>query len=173
MKGFTLLEVLVSLTLITVGILGVLGLMAYVLTGAKVSYQKLIAVQLAQEGVELVRNIRDINWRENAPKWDDGIKGTGGERAGIIDYNDTEILTSYFNPPYSDVDACGENCRLYWDGVFYSHQSAGQPTNFYRLILLESIAPDQIKVISQVKWSEQGRNHYVEVTDYLYDWWAP
>ena len=167
--GFTLLEVIIAIAVVFIGLIGVLYLVSFSISASSVAKNKLIAANLAQEGIELVRGIRDTNWAQGE-NWDNGIKGTGNQRAGIIDYDDIEGLTSYFNPPYSDIDECGDNCRVYLKNDFYTHDSSGSPTNFYRLILLDKISPSQIEVTCEIKWIEHSRVHYLTVKDYLYDW---
>lgn len=173
-KGFTLLEVVVALGVIIIGLVGVLVLINFTISSSTVSASKLVAVNLAQEGIELVRNIRDTNWVED-DDWDDKIKGTGNEIAGRMDYNDGfDELDEYYNPPPADAKDCGvsnEECRLYLDANgFYSHDSTGQATPFYRLIFLDGVGTPYLKITSQVKWSEHNRNHELEIVNYLYNW---
>ena len=71
-KSFTLIEVIIALFLITVGMLGPFALLQKTLAFTAITSSQLVASYLAQEGVELVRNIRDTNWlgRES---WDNGL----------------------------------------------------------------------------------------------------
>jgi len=62
--GFTILEVVVAISLITVGITAIFTLYQQTISITRVSSQRLIAAYLAQEGIEIVRNIRDTNWIE-------------------------------------------------------------------------------------------------------------
>ncbi|MCD6284113.1 prepilin-type N-terminal cleavage/methylation domain-containing protein [bacterium] len=168
--GFTLLEVIIAIAVISIGLIGILYLVSFSISASSVAKNKLIAANLAQEGIELVRGIRDTNWVQGED-WDTGIEGTGNQRAGIIDYDDIDGLTSYFNPPPSDIDECGSNCRVYLKNDFYTHDSSGgSSTNFYRLILLDKISPTQIEVTCEIKWTERSKSYYLTVKDYLYEW---
>ncbi len=61
-KGFTLIEVLMAIFLITVGIGGSFALINRIMDFSSVSSDRLQAAYLAQEGIENVRNTRDSNW---------------------------------------------------------------------------------------------------------------
>ena len=63
-RGFTLLEMMVSLFLITVGVMGIFLVINRTLILMTPSPSKVIAAYLTQEGIEIVRNIRDGNWIE-------------------------------------------------------------------------------------------------------------
>jgi type II secretory pathway pseudopilin PulG len=94
-KGFTLVEVIVAIFLLTVGIIGVSALITSTISSATHSSQKLVAAYLAQEGIEIVRNIRDTNWIEQvtnpAIPWDEGIP----EGSWEADYTSETLDNSY------------------------------------------------------------------------------
>jgi len=72
-EGFTILEVLVTVFIITTGGLATYAMVQQVIFATFSSNYRLTAAYLAKEGIENVRNIRDTNWLEEAPTWDDGI----------------------------------------------------------------------------------------------------
>jgi Tfp pilus assembly protein PilV len=59
LKGFLIAEVLVASFLLTAGLVSIMGVMNSSLRYSLGSQDTIIAVELAQEGVELVRNVRD------------------------------------------------------------------------------------------------------------------
>ena len=61
-KGFTLIETLVALVLITIAMGPVFLLTTSTINVSKRIEHNLIAANLSQEGVEVIRNIRDTNW---------------------------------------------------------------------------------------------------------------
>jgi len=155
-KGFTILEVIVAIFVITAGIVGVSGLITQTIGSVTISSQKLVAAYLAQEGIEIVRNIRDTNWLEEAA-WDDGL-GVGYWEG---DYDDTQNLTSWVDPGnFLNIDVSG----------FYSY-SAGTQTKFKRKITIGS-GPilDSLNVKVEVLWKEKGETYQVEAQENLYDW---
>ncbi|MBP6933881.1 prepilin-type N-terminal cleavage/methylation domain-containing protein, partial [Candidatus Woesebacteria bacterium] len=60
-KGFSLVEVMVSIGIILVAFTGVLTLINRSVAFHDLAYSRLTASYLAQEGIEIVRNIRDNN----------------------------------------------------------------------------------------------------------------
>lgn len=68
-KGFGLLEVLVSISVVIVGILPMVNLFNSVLARERDTENKLKAIYFAQEGIEIVRQIRDTNWKKG-DAWD-------------------------------------------------------------------------------------------------------
>lgn len=98
-KGFTLLELLISIVVISIGVLGTYSVVQQIFSLTFSSSYRLTAAYLAQEGVEVVRNIRDTNWIEE-DNWKDGIVSSSGwentnipnyERRTTINFNDPEL----------------------------------------------------------------------------------
>lgn len=68
-RGFSLLEVIIGITVIVMVIVGTIGVYVTTLSTSRTLLQRLIASELAQEGLEIVRNIRDTNWKQGL-EWD-------------------------------------------------------------------------------------------------------
>lgn len=77
-KGFTLLEVIIAMALIALATGGALALVWQILGFTAISSSRLKASYLCQEGIELIKNIRDGNWLERRTNpgllWDDGLE---------------------------------------------------------------------------------------------------
>lgn len=102
-SGQTLVEVLLSLAIILVGLLSLTSALINTQLTASTAVEESVAIQLAREGVEAARFIRDRNWLER----EDGL-GTafndGLESDGTIEVDDyTAIYT--WNPPQADPTA--------------------------------------------------------------------
>lgn len=111
--GFTLLEVVLAIFILSLSAFGGFTLIQGTVISASLNKQKLTAYYLAQESLEAVRNIRDGNWlkqREDGEVlWTDGIL-TGGEcmnprptvcdsygdinRDGVVTEADTALMSS-------------------------------------------------------------------------------
>jgi prepilin-type N-terminal cleavage/methylation domain-containing protein len=62
LKGFTLVETMVAISLLAVALVGPYVAVQNAVQGSYVARDQLIASQLAQEGVEYVRGVRDNNY---------------------------------------------------------------------------------------------------------------
>ena len=61
--GFSLIEILAVLFVVSMSLLGVVSLIVQNIKVQSINRNNLIASSLAQEGVELIRQTRDANWR--------------------------------------------------------------------------------------------------------------
>jgi len=164
-KGFSLIEILVAFVIITTSIVAIFSLVVQNIQVQKVNKDFLVASMLAQEGLELVRSIRDENWLDlaNPGTWD-GIDDT--DDTFSVDYNYTIDRTPNV---VSDGGA-----QLYFDtNKFYTHNSTAPnvATQFYRMIKIDdATAPTYISVSSHVQWKVNGvtKNYIAETL--LYDW---
>lgn len=140
-KGFSLLEVLSAIFVLSVGIVGVLSLITSSIRDSIDSRNHIIASELAQEGVELVRNVRDNNFFSGSA-FDDINNGDGQ----CIDLASGTLISSCNN-------------RLYYRNspVAYLHGSgAGRTeTKFHRKITVSNYNNYGIEgklLISMVIW---------------------
>lgn len=163
-NGFTIIEVMMAIFVLTVAVGGSFALIQQTLVAASINQQKLIAYYLAQEGIEIVRNIRDSNWLEkrNVPDtpWDDGISEDmliDQSRKYLVAHNESELIS--FGDMVLNLD----------NGGFYSY-SPGTPTRFKREITITKTDIDNFKVLVKIQWSERGRIHNIEVIEHLYNW---
>lgn len=56
-KGFTLMEVIIAVAVITTALVASISLISFTVSGATLNRSKVIAAGLTQEGLEIVRNI--------------------------------------------------------------------------------------------------------------------
>lgn len=164
MRGFTLLETIIAIVIIEVGIIALTSLGVSTLKQGRYIINETIAANLAQEGLELVRNIRDTNTiAENNP-WDKGINNIN---RGIISY-DNPVLNNISGAP-ADPIACGNSCLIYKNtNGFYTH-SGGTKTKFYRMIKVDHQF-NKDTITCQVGWIDYGKQHLITTITKLYDW---
>ena len=78
-RGFTLLETIIAVTVVLVGVVGLMTLGVFTIQTERQTTNAHQAQQLAQEGIEVVRAIRDSNWLERADggsvAWNRGVRG--------------------------------------------------------------------------------------------------
>jgi len=159
-QGFTLLEIAVAVFIVSFGIVGVLALIHYNMQAEQVSKRQLVASQLAQEGLELVRNRRDNNWL-NDLAW--------GE--GITNLSDNNFIVDYEGSFDESVDSLNEDgAKLYLNPQgFYDHQGSTS-TPYSRIINIKDIESDNFTLESTVQWSDQKGTHKYKAETELYDW---
>ena len=150
-KAFTLIEILIAITVITIGVVGSYAAITKVASITFSNLDRFIASRLAQEGIEIVTNIRDANWVKKVD-WKNGL--SDGDH--LVQYDQEELLT------YSDTPL-----KINSDG-FYSYDPAGSSTKFTRKVTITPINPDAIKVKVQITWSGKGSPLIVE--EHLYNW---
>lgn len=152
-KGFSLLEVIVAILVVTIGVVGAMSLINYSISSIAIGKSQIIASGLAQEGLEIARSIRDNNWHQDID-WDTGLDA-GEYRAQY----DTDSLLSLSGNPFLQIDSNG-----------YHQYDNGNNTMFRRKVTITDISAVQIKVVSEVTWSERGGPRSVSAECRLYNW---
>ncbi len=171
--GFTLLEVMIAIFFLTVGIGGAFTVIQRTVGLSYINASRLVAANLAQEGIEIVRNIRDTNWIEGED-WDKGIG---------IQYTGTPLDSVYYEVQYNDKEAdivvcvtpCDYNDMRFLnidEDSFYSYKDSGiyTTTKFKRKIAISDKDSDKLKVTVIVEWQERGTTHNFTAQEYLYNW---
>jgi len=155
-RGFSMIEVIVALFILSLAVIGSFILIQQTLIGASANQMRLTASYLGQEGLEIVRNIRDTNWLKGQT-WTTNL-GVGGSEQEA-DYLSNSLAASqnrYFN-----IDSNG----------FYTYGS-GTNTKFKRKIFVTQEAGGYLKVRVRIEWQERGKDYSLEVIDFLYNWYV-
>ncbi len=158
--GFSLIEVLAVLFVVSISLLGVVSLIIQNIQVQSVNKNNLIASSLAQEGIEFARKKRDSNWRSGL-NFDSGL----ADGSYIIDIYSGQMVPST-NP---------EDAKLYFgESNYYSHESApDSSTPFSRLVHIEKLEEyegEPLEVRSVVFWEGQNRPYSYELRTLLFDW---
>jgi len=150
--GFTLIEILIAISVLIVGIVGVYAIVPRIVGVTAENRDEFIASQLAQEGLEIVRNMRDSNWLRGVA-WDSGLNNcsSGCE----IDYNDASF--SSYADRFLKIDNNG----------FYNYDS-GEDTKFKRKITITP-SSNVLDVKVEIFWSGKGSPFQIE--EKLYRWY--
>ena len=150
-KGFSLLGVIAAFFIITVGMVGILGLANTTIKGSSLSKMRLIASGLAQEGVEVVRNMRaDTDWTV----WHSGV--SDGDY--IIQYDSPNLI------PFEE-----KPLRFNPSNGLYQYDF-GNNSFFYRKVSLTKESNNEAKIVVEIKWKTKGQLHYLTVEDRLWNW---
>lgn len=191
-RGSTLIELITAIFMLSLALVSALAFTTINFKNEAVGASRLVASNLAREGVELARNIRDTNWIKG-DSFAQGLNETTGKLCVVI----PPTLIAFSSPQVCPASLMG-------DGVFqiYQHTTKGtyyqlptldtdKETGFYRTITLlpictrgdangiptdipnEQCIPDDItglQVSSDVHWVQSGIEYNVLMTEQLYDW---
>jgi hypothetical protein len=72
-KAQGILEVVIAISVIIIGLVSIMSLVVFNINVQGYNHNMLIASNLAREGVEVVRNMRDSNWLNSKKDWDDSL----------------------------------------------------------------------------------------------------
>lgn len=151
------MEMVVVLMIITLGLVGVLSLMIQNVQVEYVNKNNMVASQLAQEGLELVRNMRDKNWMTAGANWYDG-------------FADDTVTRSYRIDNSGILEVTMANAVLNISANGYNHQALGTASLFSRLLTISRSDTDSATISVRVAWTDRGTAHNYIANTVLYDW---
>jgi len=164
-SGMTLVETTIALGILMLGVLASLVLMWSTFKYAYKSEHEIVVVNLAREGIEIIRALRNNQGSDFF--------------TNIFDQNSNFIVDSnnYFNLDHqadnSSANEC-QKCQLYqMSDARYLYDSSGQLSVYKRVIKLRSVSPAEIRVISEVGWNDKGENNSFLLETYLTNWIDP
>lgn len=166
--GFTLIETLVAITVLTTAIVAPMSLAARALASAFYARDQVAAFHLAQEAIEAVRNIRDNNILTNALLGEgiDLLTGIPVDTPFTIDTRDNAI------------ENCAEVCPpLETDGVLFGYGSGAagwSATKYTRTVQADYISePDEIRISVTMTWQTgSAPMRTFTISENLYQWVA-
>ncbi len=199
-SGQTLIELLVAMTVISVGLLSTITLVYGNRMLVERDTDEVVALNIAREGIELGKNLRDSNWLANLP-FNTGFVGPNG--APQTDYTAVPVWDGIASVP--SFDFTPDTFAHPATGVFRSTDPltlgflansstlikvTGSVTPFRRLLTFHPLCaglPDTplssgaacsdtgletvgIRIESQVEWNRAGKAFNVTLYDDLYDW---
>lgn len=166
-RGETLIEVVVALMMLIVGALTALRLMGVASISNQLTKERVIATNLAREGIEAVRTIRDTNWLRYAGErrkcWNNNDStGCDGNSTKLISHRQQYLakFASNYRWSLSDsglsarldltdgIDAADEEYRLKIDADdgLYNHEN-GANSIYFREIYTEYLNDTATAVI--------------------------
>lgn len=171
----TLLEAILAIGVILVAVFSSTTLIVSTVTAGQSSEDKILAGNLAREGIEVVRGIRDSNWIKRAQNitavdWDTGL--TNGDH--IAEFSSSagwSIPTSGSSAVSIATDS---------GNTYFTQGCTGTctPTKFSRTINISLLQNDVVfgstnvpylTITSTVNWENHGSKSLV-MTERLYDW---
>lgn len=165
LPGFSIIEVITVLLVISIGMAGTISLVTQSIRGQAINKNTLIAYQLAQEGIELIRFVRDTNWNQGEP-WNTDL----AEGDYYMDYTmdiPVSIPTGLSGPGVGKLTL---NPSL---GFYESEPSTFLPEgSFARIINISQPEPAVPKILVSVTvyWFDRGAPYSYSLETELYDW---
>jgi len=192
-RGFSLIGVVVALSVLSVGILSTAQLMARTENTVGVSRERLVAINLAREGVELVQARRDANWGElinpnpnpdeNVDSWVEFLCPEDlVARAGPYMFT---IESQQVSPPPDEEyiltiipDGDTRLRVMPGTGVFTHQAGVGEDSIYSREVRVDCVqandeqtdGQEYIDVSVVVRWNTREANHDVTLNTRLVDW---
>jgi len=163
-RGFTLVEMLVAILLLSFGIAGPLTVASQSIASSRYARDQVIAYNLAQEAVEYIRNLRDNRSLES---------------------EDNDNWLSYLSPCLGGVSCTvdtltgslgavsGESNVLWSDGFVYGHSSSGRAQSSFRRQFTISESPTNVEAVVTVTVTWQRGSlptRSVTLEDKLFNW---
>ncbi len=193
-KGQSLIEAIVGIGILVAGLITTLAVGITTIRAGQIAKSRTIADNLAREGLEVVRNIRDSNWLyqnsinpANQIRWDDQLCETDDDHTAFPSLSDDFNWTL----DYSLDDLTEAPAIIYQINDTTLHQTyyrqpsrADATVTVFRRILeitprnqagaeiagCTSEEPTSYRVASTVQWTERGTTHQTELEEEIYNW---
>ena len=172
--AFSLLETVVVLFIVAVGLVAIMNLTVDSLKAQTQNRDTLIAYQLAQEGIELVRNVRDTNFLANSTTtpvaWNRYIVGSSTGSNYKVDFTHFQpiLVNDITETRLQTASSSDANPGFY----LYSTDPASPDSPFSRMITITAadVAAPSSTVTSLVQWEDQGATHKYQLQTVFYNW---
>jgi len=179
--GQTLIELLFALTVIVTGLFAATTLVFSNLQLSDRDADEVVAVNLAREGIELAKQIRDSNWLAGDP-FNQGLGSAGDETAtprwngGATEQQPVFDFTA--NAMTDPQTFIRRSANLATPTFFTQSDPAGVDTPWHRLLTFHPICEIScasspvigIRVESRVEWQRKGQTFRRVMYEDLYDW---
>lgn len=176
-SGFTIVETLIAIVIFSFSVVGMVTVAAGGIADLTLSRNRLVANYLAQEGIEVVRNVRDTYLMDPTNTWGNFRTTFLGACATGCAIDSSKITGSpqmYLAPPL--VQSCTTPitgaCVVKEDLVTgaYGPILNGSDTVFSRAIIFTSTNNDEMAVRVVVRWQHGMSQQNVSVGENIYHW---
>ncbi len=177
MRGFTLVETLVAISIFSVSIITGMVVMGQGISDINYAKQKIIANYLAQEGIEMVRNMRDSYMLHDTGSGDKDFDSFANEFSSCNENVGCSFDTTKNNIENNDfIFRCSGNnqtkCDVYISNGNYNNNKTGSPTGFRRIIWADTSNKNNgdVKIFTKVSWTQKSGLKLVTLSNVLFNW---
>lgn len=178
MKGFTLLETLVAISILILAITATFTVAQNGLSSSMEARDQVVAFYLAQEGIEMVRNRRDENSlaRIGAPStsWIDGLASQASDPCYFGKTCAVDTVTKTFSACPSGSGSCSPITQNTNPAsptyLMYGQDVSWTATNFNREINLSQSTTTELIIKVTVKWTRGLLTRTFNVSEIIRDW---
>jgi type II secretory pathway pseudopilin PulG len=169
-KGFTLIETLFAVLLFSASLVSLMAIAGRGIAAANSAREQTTAHYLAQEGLEVVRNIRDSNFMNQG--WDTGFSQCTQNNPCHVEYTQTSIPT---------LELCQTDpvngCQVGINNDAFVNEGEGSPSGYLRKIYVipGGIDPNtqtitEYQVVSKISWKSKTVDRAVTLETLLKKW---
>lgn len=187
------MELLIAMTVIVIGLFSAMTLVYSNVALVDRDTDEVVAVNLAREGMELAKQVRDSNWLAGLP-YDAGM-GNGTDYTatlvwdGVIDAPSFDPITDALSQPNAQVVISTSTSPTgFLTNANAEKNIKGTSTIFRRLMTFHPLCDDQsavesgstceatghtkigVRVESHVQWNRKGQAKDMTMYSDLYDW---
>lgn len=159
-RGQALIEVMVAVSVLVVGFMGVVSLLSRALALNRVVAENYTATYLAAEGIEVAKSIIDGNLLQGKA-WNTGNNASGcAPPSGCEVDHESLAFTSFAARP------------LFYDPSrnLYGY-SGSERTSYTRRVTITLLNQNQVQVNSEITWTARGGGtSRVDLEDYFFNW---
>lgn len=162
-QGFTLLETLVAIAVLLIAVVGPMSAIGGALSQIGTARDQMIALNLAQEGIEIVRQKRDSNmiacWGD--PNWGTTLTSCATWGSGLIAGN------YIINVATQSLTPVGSDTKVYLNGGLYTQGVGSTATQYSRTVNITDASSEKM-ITSTVTWSVGGVLKKIEVKESIF-----
>lgn len=172
--GFTVLESIVAIAILSLSISGAFSAVTQSLSQATIAKEEVKAFYLAQEAMEIIKNKRDSNQlniiKNGSGHWLSGITQDVvdncffGKICRVESSNPSNF--SYCGTTWGDCLILRQNSTTF----LYGYNATWPATNFKREIQIEYINDDEIAVTVRVSWTKGIITREFKAKTHLFRW---
>lgn len=193
-RGQSFIEAMVAITVIITSISSSLALIQSSITASRIGGMQVVAANLAREGLEVVRAIRDTNWLKGRSFQVGLVDASGGKTARPI----LDVQNGGWTLSFAPTSLTADDARVYLSGEGVYRQADAQPAGtsispYSRVLTLQHICRDDgtgterlvgsdasclgsetlagLAVFSTVRWrGVAGQYQTLTAEERFYDW---